>query len=376
MKKLSLLLILPDDPLQPVGGVGEKYKHLLSGIINTAYERITCYVVSTAQGKKDQVSGGVSYHYIFKSGVFVDYDLLDGVLQNEQDTRYDLVMSADWFTAYYGYLASRFLHCRWIHCFELGLYSYQRLYDQGCLSPENQILSNYILRLEKLAMDRSDRLVVLCKKYYDDLLEEYKNKSVIIPNGYPFDKWIRTGMYPLPKQNQYNFLYIGRLSSQKGVQFLLDSLELPENVNLYFAGGKDASDLYQRVVDHCGRVTNKIYLGFISDFQDKVNLISSMTGVVMPSIHEPFGIVGTEVMISGTPLITTAVDGIGDYANEQNSFLCTPTSESIKASMLRVMGVSAAEREKVVNQAREDVKKYDLRNVVDEYRRVFDEVLA
>ena len=55
--------------------------------------------------------------------------------------------------------------------------------------------------------------------------------------------------------------------------------------------------------------------------------------VVVPSIHEPFGIVNLEVMAAGTPLLCSRTTGMAEVVPKDACWSCGTTSESISTAI-------------------------------------------
>ena len=122
-------------------------------------------------------------------------------------------------------------------------------------------------------------------------------KISVIPYGAPIDYF-----QPQPKTDrQFRALYVGRLSPRKGVHYLLqawEALKLP-NAELLFVG----SNLFphgwlDRYADQFRHVSSIPHFSLNQYY-------SSGSVLVFPSLVEGFGLVLTEAMACGIPVITT-----------------------------------------------------------------------
>ena len=99
------------------------------------------------------------------------------------------------------------------------------------------------------------------------------------------------------------FLYAGRLSSEKGLQQLLDALkDLSADIKLHIAG---AGDLEQELKQHAARnnLRNVQFLGYL-DGQELKNEYKNCTAVIFPSnCFESFGMTAIEAFINSKPVI-------------------------------------------------------------------------
>jgi glycosyltransferase involved in cell wall biosynthesis len=116
-------------------------------------------------------------------------------------------------------------------------------------------------------------------------------------------------------------LYVGRIATMKGIVHLLDALEaedpgwtvvLAGEVNANTEKAREGWEVTKRIraleAAHPERLR---WVGFHHG-QALRDLYAVADAVVMPSIHEPFGIVALEAMAMGTPLLATEVDGLGE----------------------------------------------------------------
>lgn len=106
------------------------------------------------------------------------------------------------------------------------------------------------------------------------------------------------------KRKDY-FLFIGRLSEEKGIKLLLDAFKgLPYQLRIAGEG-----PLLQEVQKACinGRIE---YLGKLNNEQIQAEL-RNCSALVFPSIwYEPFGLVLIEALSAGTPVIASNFGGI------------------------------------------------------------------
>ncbi len=133
-------------------------------------------------------------------------------------------------------------------------------------------------------------------------LEMYPGKLSdieIIPYGFP----------PINKQREYDgirgrkirALFVGGLSQRKGISYLFEAVKgLNDNIELTIVGRGD--------IDGCNALKNALKnVNYIPSLpHDAVlNLMSENDVFIFPSLFEGFGLVITEAMAQGTPVITT-----------------------------------------------------------------------
>lgn len=128
-----------------------------------------------------------------------------------------------------------------------------------------------------------------------------KNKVVVKPN---FVK----SFHSLSIKNE-NFLFVGRLSPEKGISTLFDALKRKPNLNLSIAGSGNAAE-------DITIPSNVSFLGFKSK-SEVFSLMASTLALVMPSIwYETFGLVIVEAFSVGTPVIASNIGVIPELVED------------------------------------------------------------
>ncbi len=188
---------------------------------------------------------------------------------------------------------------------------YRNSYSASIVAASTQWFHNYI---------NSRRHI----NFYLCISEFVKNKMV--EGGFPSNKLIvkPNFVYPDPGYSPYkdNFiLYVGRLSSEKGINILLDSLKnlKTSNLTLKIIGEGDVSKLIETYIGKGFRIE---LLGRLS-ISDTYDIIGNSSALIIPSEwNEPFGRVIVEAFAKGTPVIGANVGGITELIEDGvNGFL-------------------------------------------------------
>ena len=132
-------------------------------------------------------------------------------------------------------------------------------------------------------------------KHYHGQLSEIS----VIPYGFP-----QTGVLKsyVRKENQkLKLLFVGGLSQRKGIADVFDAIEtLKDKVELTVVGRRPNADV--PILDKC--LSSCIYLPSLPH-HEILSLMKNSDVLIFPSLFEGFGLVITEAMSQGTPVITT-----------------------------------------------------------------------
>jgi glycosyltransferase involved in cell wall biosynthesis len=198
--------------------------------------------------------------------------------------------------------------------------------------PEDNI---YLMQMEGHLVTQVDELI-LCSNAYKKMAKEVfltDREINVIYNGIDINEWYPEAGNRDRAIKKFNLpdkpiaLYVGRIADMKGIRPILDLastikldylIVLVGEVNANSEEDKENWEVTKRIRDLEKRFPERIkWLGFQQD-SDLKDLYSSATIGLMPSIHEPFGIVALEFMAMGIPLITTEVDGLKEIVSDKD----------------------------------------------------------
>jgi glycosyltransferase involved in cell wall biosynthesis len=131
--------------------------------------------------------------------------------------------------------------------------------------------------------------------------------------------------------SKYNFIYVGRLSSEKNLETLLSAFSKLKkqkahaaNWGLIIVGdGTERQTLTKMVTD--GNIANVYFTGGKSWYE--VPVFFALSNVfVLPSLSEPWGLVANEAMVCGLPVILSSRCGAAYdiLDNGENGFMFDP----------------------------------------------------
>jgi glycosyltransferase involved in cell wall biosynthesis len=238
------------------------------------------------------------------------------------------------------------------------------LEEHNHIQKDNNLYDEELLK-EKTFVEESDIYVTVSqseKRWVSDVLGRKKTIKVY----YPTLKW----WYPTPSTkiepfyirekypNKKIFLFIGRITYQKGIDKLLN-VRWPENSHLCIMSALEFCDigLTEKTKEFCERNSDTVSWIGPHYGDNKFNVIKQCDAVITSSIYEPFGLVGLETMLfTDTLFISSAVDGMKDYITEGGYLDCGTTVEQIQQAVDRFLELSEEEKSSIVQKGKNGVK--------------------
>lgn len=302
-----------------------------------------------------------------------------------QKEPFDIIHSHDWLTTFSAFTLKHSLKkplISTIHATEYGR-------NQGIYTDEQRFIHN----IEWWTTYESWRVIVCSNHMKDELKNLFAlpdDKLVILPNGInPNNLKTTLNLSEIRKnyanENERIILFIGRLYSQKGAEYLLRSipmvLDKVTNIKVIFVGtGPQLGDLIQEA-NHLGLNNKVIFTGFIDD-----NLRNALLHVadllVFPSIYEPFGIVALEAMALGKPVIASRVGGFSEIIEDgKDGLLFEPKNIfDLANKIVYVLTAEETHLEFIKNNALKKIKEKYLwdkiaKETYNEYLKVYQEYL-
>lgn len=164
-------------------------------------------------------------------------------------------------------------------------------------------------------------------------------KLFVVLNGVAAEGEQPTGAAPPWSGDGIRLLFVGRFDRQKGLDVLLDALELLEEpVQCAVVGGSVLGDsavsLPPRVIAMGWRTPAEVEKAY-----------RTADALVVPSRWEGFGLVAVEAMRAGLAVIASRVGGLAEVvANGETGILVEPGSPAALASVLRNLTRSQLQR--------------------------------
>lgn len=372
----NVLILIPDQLQKPMGGMGEQARNLLASfpdgynfmVIGSAQAKEYhegcvhfCPVsdINTMNGNPDPLS-----QTFLNQSLFIERAL--GL-----NCKPDLIHAFDWSTFWAGRILSRHFKIPLVTTVQLSIEKHiteihplQRMqYDMAC-------------SIEMSGLIGSDAIIQVSESYAKLFHKFLMPKTTVIHNGINLEDWVQENKIQLPgKPENKKLVYIGRYAEMKNIQTLLQC-DIPENVDLIFIGDSrgGSGNLFDSMVKLSREKENIHFVG--SKYgQQKVDWLCSADAVITPSIHEPFGIVALEALASKSILLSSFVNGMGDFLTVDAAINCGTSKKSIEAAIFKLVNLSNEEKESYIKNGLEICKNHHWSLQAEKLHKVYTSVL-
>ncbi len=371
MRLMRVLMLSWEYPPNIIGGIA-RHVDELSRFLSKRGVEVTVVTPEASGSPLAEVKEGVNvvrvqiqtpapnfYNWIFLMNHFFSKKIAR--LIKEQGP-FDVVHGHDWMVVPSACEAKHYTSSQ----FMLTFHSLEFRRSQGSQTLESRMIES----LEWWGSYDSSKIIVCSRSMADDVrrrLNVDTNKIAIIPNGIDLGRLSvkvdisrtreKYGVY----WKELMILFVGRLTSQKGCEYLIRALPKileKHNVKLVVVGDGPSRSFLESEAYRLGVSNRVVFTGFLAD-EEMIRLIKSADVLVVPSIYEPFGIVALEGMAAGVPVVASDVDGLSEIIrHEENGVKVYPQdpssiswgvdrvlSDTRLAERLREKGRETAERE-------------------------------
>ena len=168
--------------------------------------------------------------------------------------------------------------------------------------------------------------------------------------------------YTLRTNEAYSgtILFVGRLSEEKGVNVLIDSLALLKSQHIKFKltilGDGPSRENLEQQINRLQLNDSVELLGYVDQVTIREHL--SMTDIfILPSFAEGIPVSLMEAMATGVPVITTHVGGISELViDQQTGLLCYPSDPIGLANAIKTYISDASFKQEVISRSRMHVE--------------------
>jgi glycosyltransferase involved in cell wall biosynthesis len=167
--------------------------------------------------------------------------------------------------------------------------------------------------------------------------------------------------------------FIGRLTDQKGVDILIRTLPLvhglSDNCLLLIAGEGPRRHYLEHLASELGVEKNVRFLGFCLNIPE---IISTFDIGLVPSRHEPFGMVAVELMRMKIPIVTSGANGLKEFITDGKTGLITTanTPSETARCIIKLIGDSNL-RKSMIESAYAHSEQFGVARYIEAICRIY-----
>ncbi len=371
---MRIQILIPDELSKPMGGMGEQARQILKSFS----EGYFFDVIGSANGGEYSTEN-VQFHSVREinnyngnpdplASTFLNQSLF--IEKSTELKKPDIIHAFDWSTFYAGRILAKRYGIPLVVTIQLSI-------DKSISTTHLTQAGNHQMAVSMEVSGMLDASVIIQVSHnYAKLFNPiFNSKTVVIPNGINLDEWIQTEQIKLPGSRKKKVIYIGRFAEMKNVLSILKA-KIPDNVDVIFIGTNKggSSEIQDAVIDACKKKEQFHYVG-AKYGQEKINWLMSADGMIVPSVHEPFGIVALEALASNNILLSSFVGGMQDFLTEDVAINCGITPESISNALLKFSKMSQKEEGYRISKGLQICRSYSWDKQANKLKQVYDAVL-
>jgi len=228
-----------------------------------------------------------------------------------------------------------------------------------------------------------NKIIVVSKGVKEELIHYYNLPSediVVIPNGVDLEEFKPDKEKRRKIRETYEIaddevvlMFSGYEFRRKGLEYIIKALPLVKGKVKLLVVGKDDPNYYKELASKLGVRDKTIFTGFVPDISE---YYAASDLFVFPTLYEPFGLVITEALASGLPVIVSEFAGATDIMNDEceGLLLKDPTNPKEIAEKVNVLVEDENLRKQMSRNARKTVEKYSWDEVARKILEIYEEV--
>lgn len=330
---MNILMITSEYEQYVRGGLGVHVTQLVDGLIRSGHLVTVCLVSPQYVGVFDckirkwvharNIESGLTYYEAIEAANKTLYDIVQFELVTLEDIH--VIHSHSW----EGFLAGHLLSKRHDIPHIVTLHMPQGLFLRGKTTANvlvQNLEDNMILNADHVVAVSESVRKLICERHPDAI-----HKLSRIYNWISDEFVAHQGTMPdlsgrFKSNGEGIVLFVGRLSDQKGLRILLDSVslvraQLPNTRWIIIGKSKDSTNAkYSELRDSSDHI---LFLDELPRHTVKSHY-ELASCLVVPSVFEPFGLVAIEAMSVGTPVIASEIDGLSEIITHNQDGILVP----------------------------------------------------
>jgi len=243
-----------------------------------------------------------------------------------------------------------------------------------------KLLNLHDFTVGKLFVKRFDKIITIVPSEKDKLQEIFKvpaEKIVEIPNGVEdgfFTKGDENSFYKEweinPERWEGIVVAVGRVSYAKGIQNLKLAIKKLKNVLFFIAGGDDG---YLSTLKTMFQENDNVIFSerFISP-EKQTDMYAAADVMLLPSLHEAFGIVILEALAQGVPVISTNKGGPAEIFKTEAVKLIDPADQEQWKLSIEALVTNKARREELAQLGQKLAVNYTWEKITNKIIKVYE----
>lgn len=371
---MKVLALVPDFIEKPSGGLGEQFRHMMECLEGRVEYFIAGYPEENNIKNFKSVPAPFPFPHAALTTIYGQSIYFLKALEFKEE--FDIIHAFDWSTFYAGYLCKEHFKKPLVCSVNLSLKQLNKNNIFYCHDPssiDGAFINQLQVNFEEFGLARADKIIHV-SQYYSDMYPDTKLKTEIIENGIDIEKWVRKRNPKLPGKNKLKFCYIGRAAVMKGIDLILNC-NIPDDIDFYFVvSSKNAEDM---ILSNIKRKCNGRNIFHIPGLygQDKIDFLYSMDGIVMPSKHEPFGIVALEALISENYFITTGSGGLKEIV-EGTEWFRVENSQDLEQTFKQIQQLSEEDRVRILMKNKERALQFPWSKFADKLYNTYKSLIS
>jgi glycosyltransferase involved in cell wall biosynthesis len=245
-----------------------------------------------------------------------------------------------------------------------------------------------IFDIEKMGMEQVDHIIAVSEFTKKSIVENYgisPDRIQVIHNGidheqHPpmtMDNPVYRRLQVLKEAGYQIVLFTGRLTFQKGVDYLLEAAKKAIQFNpksLFIITG--SGDMETKLINQASqlRISDRVvFTGFLRGEELK-SLYQIADLFIMPSVSEPFGLVALESALHGTPVIISKQSGVSEVMQHslQVDFWDVDEMTDKMVAVLEYEGL----RQTISSLAHQEAKEMSWHKATDKMRHLYNGLVS
>lgn len=235
--------------------------------------------------------------------------------------------------------------------------------------------------IEKLCSQYTDKIITINQEDYNLAKSKFYTKEIHYVPGVGIDltRFKNVNVDKSEKRmeigvpdNAFLLLSVGELNRNKNHEVIIKALSKLKNKNIHYAiaGIGNKKDYLVKLSEDLGLKSQVHFLGYRKDIPE-LNYVSD--AFCLPSYREGLGLAAIEAMACGLPIITSNVHGINDYSVDGvTGYKCNP--DDVEGFIQAIKQIS--DKNELIEQFSMNnqklVQKYDIREIIDRMREIYE----